>query len=133
MKKLFLIILFSLPLFGQTAIRSYSDSLYFGDSTNTHIFALSYNWIRITITSDTASASADTVFVRTGTSTSLLSKTGVKPLLTGTQADNIVPGVVSAEPYVAYWVYIPGGSYLVKLVRCTTVMSKVKYTIESFN
>lgn len=134
MKQLFLIILFSLPLFGQTAIRSYSDSLYFGDSTNTHIFANPHSWLRITITEDTSSSNADTMFVYAGTTTSLLAQVGVKSAITANQSSDIVPGVVSGEStYKQYWLYIPGGAYTVKLVRCTTVLSKIKYTIESFN
>lgn len=134
MKKIILFSLFALPLFGQTAIRTYSDSLYLGDSTNIHIFANPHNWLRITITSDTASSSADTVFVYAGTSTDLLAQVGVKSAITGTQTNDIASGVVSGESTrKQYWLYVPGGAYMVKLTRCTTVLSKVKYTIESFN
>lgn len=134
MKKLILFVLFALPVFGQTAIRTYSDSLYFGDSTNTHIFAQSHNWLRITITEDTSSSSADTMFVYAGTSASLLARVGVKSAITATQTNDIAPGVVSGESTrKQYWLYVPGGAYLVKLTRCTSVLSEIKYTIESFN
>src|SRR3990167_603773 len=133
MKKIIILFaLFALPLFGQTAIRSYSDSLYFGDSTNTHIFTNPHNWLRRTVTEDTSSSNADTMFVYAGTTTSLLAQVGVKSDITATQTNNIVPGVVSGEStYKQYWIYIPGGAYAVKLVRCTTVLSEIKYTIES--
>jgi hypothetical protein len=134
MKKILVLFLLAMPLMAQTPIRSFSDSLHFGDSTNTHTFANPHSFFRITITSDTASSSADTVFVFAGTTTALLAPVGVRYVVDANQYSNIVPGLVSAESSrKVYWIYLPGGAYYVKLTRCTTVLSKVKYTIESFN
>lgn len=132
MKKIILFVLFALPLFGQTAIKSYSDSLYFGDSTNTHIFSNPHNWLRITITED-SSTTGDTATVYAGTTTSLLAQVGLRSAITANMSSVIVPGVVSGEStYKQYWLYIPGGAMYVKLVR-SSEGSEIKYTIESFN
>lgn len=134
MKKLILFLVFTVSVMAQNPIKSYSDSLYLGDSVNVHIFANPHNYLRITITSDTASVTPDTVYVYSGSTTNLLSQVGVKSLLTGDHLQAIAPGVVSElTTGKQYWLYVPGGAYLVMLQRCNTVLSKVKYTIESFN
>ena len=131
-KTLLFLLLFSLTVMAQTTVRSYTDQVQIGDSINTHFFASSYNYLRITVYS---SAATDTLYVRAGNVDTMAARVSLRNVLENT-VDPVITGVAATESnpqsYRQFWIYVPGGMRYV-IIRRSDAVTTVKYRIESVN